>query len=408
MTVVADSPGMTPDELVARADAFRPRLLEEQAATEERSFYSEELHKAFADAGFYRILVPRRYGGLELDLPTFYRVITSIARGCPSTGWMLALGSAHALQAASYFSEAAQDEIFAAAHGHFLASASFAFQNARAEPVDGGYRISGTWHFCSGVPYATHHMPLVPTGNGDERIVAVVPREKFQMLDNWGDLIGLKGSGSHSVVIEDAVIPAHHTITLDEWLAIGVTSTPGYRLHGNPLYGGSFMAVALGELNSVQVGNAQAAIDEYERMLGRPTRQAAAAEGRERSRDPNHQRVLGLAIAYTDAAHSILMQCAELYHEYARDAMEGGEPFSAERTFRIYGQLMTAHKLCWEAGDLVFRAGSTTGARDGARLQRLWRDLCAFRTNGVHQLDFNATSIAQAHLGLPTDFFDRR
>src|SRR6202042_1037114 len=157
--------------------------------------------------------------------------------------------------------------------GSFIASASFGFQDARAERVEGGYRISGTWHFCSGVPYATHHMPLVPVGDTDERIVAVVPRSRFRMLDNWGDLIGLKGSGSHSVVIEDVVVPAHHTITLDEWLAIGGTPTPGYRLHGNPLYGGSFMAVALGELNSVQVGNAQAAVDEYERLLGKPTRQ---------------------------------------------------------------------------------------------------------------------------------------
>jgi 3-hydroxy-9,10-secoandrosta-1,3,5(10)-triene-9,17-dione monooxygenase len=405
MTDLVDSLEVTPEELVARADSLRPRLLEEQAATEQRSYYSEELHEAFRDAGFYRILMPRRYGGLELDLPTYYRVMASISRGCPSTGWMLTLGSAHVLQAASYFSQQAQDEILAG--GNFVASASFAFQNAHAEPVDGGYRISGTWHFCSGIPHATHHMPLVPTGNGGS-IVAVVPREKLQMLDNWGDLIGLKGSGSHSVVIEDVVVPAHHTITLDEWLAIGVTSTPGYRLHGNPLYGGSFMAVALGELNSVQVGNAQAAVDEYERLLGKPTRQAAAAEGRERARDPNYQRVLGLALAFTDAAYSILMRCGELYHDYAREAMEGGQPFGAERTFRIYGQLMTAHKLCWEAGDLVFRAGSTTGARDGARLQRYWRDLCAFRTNGIHQLDFNATSIAQARLGLPVDFFDRQ
>src|SRR5262249_6597044 len=84
--------GVTPDELVARADALRPRLLEEQAATEERGYYSEELHDAFREAGFYRIFVPRSYGGLELDVPTFYRVIASVSRGCPSTGWMLALG----------------------------------------------------------------------------------------------------------------------------------------------------------------------------------------------------------------------------------------------------------------------------------------------------------------------------
>ncbi len=87
--------------------------------------------------------------------------------------------------------------------------------------------------------------------------------------------------------------------------------------------------------------------------------------------------------------------------------MSGGRTFDAERTFRIYGQLMTAHKLCWEAGDMVFRAGSSSGARDGARLQRFWRDLCAFRTNGVHQHDFQAAAIAEAHLGYPISFFDQ-
>jgi 3-hydroxy-9,10-secoandrosta-1,3,5(10)-triene-9,17-dione monooxygenase len=406
MTAVAHAADPTPDELVARADALRPTLLAEQAATEARGYYSDEVHEAFREAGFYRMLVPGHFGGLEVELPTYYRVITSIARGCPSSGWMLALGSAHALQLASYWPVRAHEEILTP--GHFIASASFGFENADAEPVEGGYRIHGTWHFCSGAPYATHHMPLVPIGDSGKRIVAIVPREDFRMLDNWGDLIGLKGSGSHSVVIDDAFVPAHHTITFDEWLAIGVDSTPGYRAYGNPLYGGAFLAVAIGELNSVQIGAAQGAIDEYERLLSRPTRPAGAAEGGRRADDPNHQRLLGLALAHTDAAYSILMRCGELYHEYARRAMEEGEPFDAERTFRIYGQLMTAHKLCWEAGDMVFRAGSTTGARDGAVLQRYWRDLCAFRTNGVHQLDFNATSIAQAHLGLPVDFFEQR
>jgi len=406
MAVGAQAADPSRDQLVASAEALRATLLAEQAATEARGYYSQEVHEAFRRAGFYRMLVPARYGGLEVDLATYYRVIAAIARGCPSSGWMLALGSAHALQLASYWPPQAHEE--ALAPGDFIASASFGFENANAEPVEGGYRIRGTWHFCSGVPYATHHMPLVPVGDSGARIVALVPRDDFRMLDNWGDLIGLKGSGSHSVVIDDAFVPAHRTISFDEWLSIGVDSTPGYRTYGNPLYGGSFLAVAIGELNSVQVGAAQGAIDEYERLLGRPTRAAGAPAGRRRSDDPNHQRLLGLALAHTDAAHSILTRCGELYHEYARLAMEHGDPFSAERTFRIYGQLMTAHKLCWEAADMVFRAGSTTGARDGAVLQRYWRDLCAFRTNGVHQLDFNAGSIAQAHLGLAVDFFEQR
>jgi 3-hydroxy-9,10-secoandrosta-1,3,5(10)-triene-9,17-dione monooxygenase len=398
---------VTADELVAKADALRPRLLDEQAATEERTRYSEELHEVFRDAGFYRLLVPRRFGGLETDVETFYRVMVSISRGCPSTGWMLTLGSGHALQIGSYWSEQAQAEIFG--DGHFVSPASFAFQDALAKPVPGGYRVHGTWHFCSGAPYATHHIGIAPTGEADRLVVVVVPRKDFRILDDWGDLIGLKGSGSHSIVVDDARIPEHWAVPVEEFMAVGVTSTPGYELHGNPVYGGAFLAFAMGELNSVQVGNAQAAVDEFERMItARKTMGIGVdAPGRLRSEDVDYQRCLGLGIAYTDAAFSILERCGQRYLEYARLAMEEDDPFSDERAYRIYGELMTAHKLCWEAGETVFRAGSTSGARDGARLQRYWRDLCAFRTNGLHQLDFKAPSITQARLGLPIEFYGR-
>jgi 3-hydroxy-9,10-secoandrosta-1,3,5(10)-triene-9,17-dione monooxygenase len=393
----------TPAELIAAADALRPRLLDEQAATEERTRYSEELHETFRDLGFYRILQPRRFGGLELDVATFYRVMRSIARGCPSTGWMLTLGSGHALQIASAWSAEAQEEIFG--DGHFVCSASFVAKDALATPVDGGYRLRGSWSFCSGVPYATHHIGLAPTPDGPPVILAI-PRADFTVQDDWGDLIGLKGSGSHSVVVEDALIPAHHTVSFEEFVGFDLSTTPGYELHGNPMYGGAFVPFAMGELNSVQVGNAQAAVDEFERIItARRTWTPSVGEGPARSENKDYQRCLGLGIAYTDAAESILDHCGELYLEHARDAMERGVPISEERGFRVYGQLMTAHKLCWETGDTVFRASSTSGARDGSRMQRLWRDLCAFRTNGLHQLDFKATSIAQAKLGLPVDFY---
>jgi 3-hydroxy-9,10-secoandrosta-1,3,5(10)-triene-9,17-dione monooxygenase len=337
-------------------------------------------------------------------VPTFYRVMMSVARGCPSTGWMLCLGSGHALQIGSCFGEEAQAEIFG--DGHFVASASFAAQDALARPVPGGYRVHGTWHFCSGAPYATHHVGIAPLPDDGGALVVAVPRKDFSVLDDWGDLIGLKGSGSHSVLVEDALIPASHAITFGEFLGFDLESTPGYELHGNPLYGGAFVPFAMGELNSVQVGNSQAAVDEYERIITtRRTWTPSVGDGPARSENKDYQRCLGLGIAYTDAAYSIVERCGELYMEHAREAMEGGPPIDEERGFRIYGQLMTAHKLCWEAGETVFRAASTSGARDGTRMQRLWRDLCAFRTNGIHQLDFKASSIAQAKLGLPVDFY---
>jgi 3-hydroxy-9,10-secoandrosta-1,3,5(10)-triene-9,17-dione monooxygenase len=396
---------LSADELVARADAFRPRLLEDQAAAEERAQYSEEMHEAFTEAGFYRLVQPRRYGGLEVHPVTYFRVMMSIARGCPSSGWMLTLGSAHALQVGTSWPEQGQEEIFG--DGHFVASASFAFQDALARPVDGGYEVRGTWHFCSGAPYSTHHLGLAPTGEGEQLVVVVLPRKDYRVLDNWGDLIGLKGSGSHSITTEGALVPASHVVPVEDFLAVGVDSTPGYRLHGNTLYGGAFIAFAMGELNSVQVGNAQAMVDDFERIItGRKTMGLGVDGGlRLRSHDVNYQRCLGLGLAYTDAAYSVIERCGQLYDEYARAAMEDGDPFSDEKAYRMYGQYMTAHKLCWEAGDTIFRASSTSGARDGTRMQRYWRDLCGFRTNGLHQLDFKAPAIAQARLGLPVEFF---
>ena len=103
----------TREELIACAVALRPQLVAEQAATEARRFFSPELHQAFLDARFYDLYVPRRYGGLELDVPTFVRIVKEVARGCVSTGWCLGLSMNHALQVGSWWPASAQDAIFA-------------------------------------------------------------------------------------------------------------------------------------------------------------------------------------------------------------------------------------------------------------------------------------------------------
>ena len=305
----AGEPETTEQELVERADAMRPWLLDEQAATEERTFYSAELHEAFTEAGFYRLHVPRRYGGLEQSVTTFYKVIMSVSRGCPSTGWMLSLGAGHAQQAAAFYSEQAQDDFFG--DGHFVASASFAYENALAIPVDGGYRIRGTWHFCSGVPYATHHMGLIPLKSSDitidDLLVFFVPKAQFRRLDNWGDLIGLKGSGSHSVEVEETFIPAHHAVPFTD-MEDGARPSVGYELHGNPLYGGRFGGFAVGRLTAVQVGNAQAATDEFERLIDGKRTVSLTMNGLLKAEEADYQRCLGLALAWTDSAYSIIVR----------------------------------------------------------------------------------------------------
>lgn len=395
--------------LIARAEELRPRLREQQAACEARSFFAEDMHEAFKAAGFYRILAPRRYGGLELGIADFYQVMIAIARGCPSSGWQLTLSAGHALQMASYFPALAQEEVFGTGERQFVASMSLAPQDASARVVDGGYQLRGTWHFASGVPWASHHIGLAPVLGGanldpPRAMLFVIPAEKFRRLDNWGDLIGLKGSGSHSVTVDETFVPAHHATPFGFPTLDLSDDTPGYKLHGNPMYAGQFMGFALGELNSVQAGNALAMLDEYEEIITSRPKMAIFGTAPKRYLDHDFQRCFGQAMAWTDAACSIMVRSGELYEQYCREGVARVAEFNAERTLRLYGQHMTVQKLCWETGDLLFRTASTSAARDGTRMQRYWRDLCAFRSSGMHQLDFRAHAIAQAHFGLPVEF----
>ena len=93
----------------------------------------------------------------------------------------------------------------------------------------------------------------------------VVAAGNFEMLDDWGDMLGLKGSGSNTAVVQDVFVPEHWTAN---FAAVDRTQeTPGTLLHGNPMYLGYLGTLYSGELVAVQVGTARAALDEYEMLL---------------------------------------------------------------------------------------------------------------------------------------------
>ena len=196
-TVATPEPDLTPDELIARAVAMRPELIERQADAEARTYYSEEMHQRFLDAGFYRTYVPRRYGGYEFDVRTMTRLQLELARGDMSTAWCVGLASNHALQVASWFPEQAQVE--ALGDGNFRA-ASVAAPTVTATPVDGGWEINGTIGYCSGIPYSNWYMgqAIMPgqQETGEPRMMLfIAPESEWEMLNDWGNQLGLKGSG---------------------------------------------------------------------------------------------------------------------------------------------------------------------------------------------------------------------
>ncbi|WP_369138477.1 acyl-CoA dehydrogenase family protein [Modestobacter versicolor] len=405
MTLVEEKAAPTARELVDRVRALRPMLRAQQDDAEQRGHYGEEVHRALVDADLYRLLTPRRYGGLEVDLSTYARLVIEVSRGDPSTGWCYGLGHNHNLTTASHWGREAQDEVFAAPGGYYRASHSIAGAG-RAVRVDGGYRVSARSPYQSGVPWSTHST-VNAVVEGETRpdgspllIAAIVPHAEVTVLDDWGGdrTLGLRGSGSNTVVVSDVVVPEHRVCRFD-WITHDYTGpSVGTELHGNPLYLGPVAGFLHMSLASPVVGAAKAALDEYEQIID--SRTSPFPPFQPRREDPLHQLDLGTAMTMVDAAEAIVVRCGDLYMEYAADAVERGVPFTLEMDARLYGMAQRASELASEAVGVLFRSAGSSAAMAGHPMQRYYRDVAMVRTHLSSQYSWTAMKIAQVHLGL--------
>ena len=398
-------PGLTPKEIIARAAALREYLRDEQEATELRTYYSVHTHELFRQAGFYRILQPRRFGGYEFDIETFYRVVMELARGCPSTGWCFCLGAAHVLQVAALFPLEAQQEVFAANDGHFVA-ASRDLPAGTVTPSGDGYIVSGTWNYCSGAPHSTHFVARAlladaggQAGPDSPNVLVAVPRADWTMLDDWHGLLGLRGSGSHSIAVKDARVPGHFVVTSDPFSFDTASAAQRSAVHPNPMYNSRHLNFFHGEIAAIMTGTADAAADEFERII-RTSKTASPLPPGLRMDAPDHQRTLGLGLAKASAARQVVLGTARQHLEHCRRAAEDGVPYKAEQDLLLESTHGQAGELAFAAVENLARmSGSSNAVRDGRRMQRYLRDALVYRS---HQqgasIDMMAAQLAVARL----------
>ena len=196
------------------------------------------------------------------------------------------------------------------------------------------------------------------------------------MLDDWGDTLGLKGSGSHSVRFEQAFIPERFVLE-DTWLVDTnvAAGTPGVRIHGNPMYAGRTLAYFEGLLAAIMIGAAKGALDEYEEILR--TRKTQRPPIVPRIEDPDYQRWYGLATGKVAAAEAVLLQVAEQWHEACRRSVEDGIPFTRAEDLRLNMVAREALTLAWDAmqGEIFRTAGSSAARGGGQRIERIFRDM---------------------------------
>ena len=390
---------VTADEIVARAAAMRDGLREDAAAAAERGSSSAEHHEAFREAGFYRILQPRRYGGYQFGMGTFLRVIAEIGRGDPASAWGLCLASGHALHLASFYPEEGQAELFGP-DGEFRC-AQRAVPHGQAVPVPGGWRVSGRWDYSSGITWSTHFMGTVFAPDG--QIVVTVPRAQVEVLDDWGGgrTIGLNATGSNTVVLDDVLVPAHCAVPYDwkEYDPDAHGGSPGFRLHGDPLYIGRILTFFMAELAAPMVGAVFAALDEYEHIAH--TRGTSFPPRMPRTESSFVHEWLGEAMGCADSAEALLLAAAARWTEKGRRWAEHGEPFTVADDARIREIVQHAAQEVWRGVELMFRTGGSSAATRGSRLEAIYRDVSMYRTHIGAQYAATATSAARAHLGLP-------
>lgn len=395
-------PAVTVEEMVSRARSLRPTLRDQQSATEDRGTYSEEMHQTFQDAGFYRMMQPRRFGGYEFGAPEYFRVIIEVARGCPGTGWCLCLAAGHNGVLGSFFSEQAQAVAYGD-DGNFAAPFR-PFPMGTAKRAPGGWQINGEWNYCSGAPYSTHAILGVRFEDDDvphDLGLVLIGRDQWTMLDDWRtSVLGMSGSGSNTVRVTDAVVDDESVVfgRFPDELPRGADA-PGYRLHGNPLYAGITEGYGPMEVTTVLVGCARAAADEYERILRE--KKTSGPNPQPRFTAPEYVKWYCEAVAKVDAAEGLLLRGAQDFMSCCEAAVSDPDSdWSTELAEVDLVQHEVTNELAWSALELMFRtSGSSEGARRGSRMQRYYRDYSMGRTNVAVQTTLSERAFAAAYFG---------
>ena len=387
MTTRPDIGAATPtaQELLGRASALVPVLKERAARTEELRQVPPENVQDLLTSGLYRIGVPRRFGGLDVDYGLALDVAAELGRGCASTAWCYCLWAAHAWLV-GFWPLQAQDEVFGEGPDA-LCSSSLNTGKSTTTPVEGGYRISGRWEFSSGCDSASWLM-LGVSGIG-QRNWALVPRGDFEIVDNWF-VSGLRGSGSKDIVVEDIFVPRHRVLEVS---TAGDGDFSAWELHGQARYRVPIPVLLGWDLVAPMLGIARGMLDEFiARLVG------TSGPGRTADSHAVHLR-LSQAAAEADAGRALLDQDIR---EILRKG-EAGKSFTPLERARFRRDKAFIAQLCLQAVNRLFDLSGGHALFDSVSLQRFHRDAQAVAHRDGLIMDLGGQQYGRVALGLEPD-----
>jgi len=387
------SPTDVYETMLARARALVPVLRARAERTEQLRRLPPETEQELHEAGLFRILQPKSVGGFEFDYVALVDFSAELARGDASVAWNLANLASHHWMLAMFAPEA-QARVWGENPEALIAS-SLVFPAGMARRVPGGYRLKGRWPFSSGVQSSQWNMlggSVIAEDDSRELRIFLVPASDYEILDTW-DSVGLRGTGSDDVIINDVFVPEAMTVAVS---SLSGGPTPGSAIHPNPLYQLPAFALFPFVLSGCALGNAQACLEDFE-ASGR-----ARASSYNRAKLADFQSIqirVAAAGARIDAARRIMRGCCL---EAMEDARAGRIPDMARRVaYRRDGAFSV--NLCTEAVDILFKASGAGGLTRTGIIQRQFREAHAIDAHIAFSFDAAGADYGRVALGLPSE-----
>jgi alkylation response protein AidB-like acyl-CoA dehydrogenase len=323
--------------------------------SEELGKLAEPVAEALHTEGLLGMWVPRSVrGGAELDPMTSLEVIENVSYGDPSAGWVLMAASLAVGTGAAYLKDEAVGELFGGPRLPVIAGQGT--RPGKAVPKNGGYALTGSWSFASGIKHGTHIHTLGLIEGTNEARIFVLPVEKAKLIDNW-DVLGLRATGSIDYTTDDVYVPEAYT-------HIATTE--------EPLRGGSLFRIGI--IGFAAICHSGWACGIGRRVLDELAQVAAEKAGRAGTlaESASFQEEFANAEAVYRSARAFVY---ETWRDVTATLERGDKPSVRQHTL-IRLALAHATWSAHEAATFAYKAAGTQALRAGT-LQHLFRDMHA-------------------------------
>lgn len=388
---------VTAEVLVQRAREMIPYLAANAAKAEADRKVPEETVKKMQEAGFFRVLQPKRWGGYEMDPQVFFQIQLALAEGCMSTAWIYGVIAVHNWQIA-LFDLKAQEDVWSKDTSVLIASSYMPV--GKVTPVEGGFKFSGRWAFSSGCDHCDWVflggvVPPTEANPVPDYRTFLVPRSDFKVLDTW-HTFGLKGTGSNDIVVEDAFVPEYRThSSLDGFRG----TNPGIDSKTVPLYQIPFGQLFPRAVSGSTIGATQGAINAYRDVA---SKRVGTNTGSKTAEDPHAQVAVARAQSLVD---QLKLRLFSIFDELMENARKGVPTDLTKRIQFRYESAAVPEACLAEVLELQKMCGGRA-IFTNSPLQRFVLDILAGRAhvaNNPYQFGRNYGGV---QLGLEsTDFF---